>query len=393
MEDRILYLEGSSGISGDMTVGALLDLGADESHLRNELSKLPLSHYEIEVGRIKKNGIDSCAFRVAVAEEHQPHRSYGDIEQMIMESELEEKVKRLAVKIFYVLAKAEAKVHGVTTDTVHFHEVGAVDSIIDIVAAAICICDLGITQTAVGTLREGCGTTWCQHGEIPVPVPATAELIAQYGLPVSLTDTKGEMITPTGAAIAAALRSRELLPEEMVIRDIGIGAGTKEFPHANILRAMIVSEIRKPEDVWVLETNVDDCSGEQLGFLQEELLNLGVKDVVYLPVYMKKNRPAYLLQVLCQDEMAEAAEDMIFRESTSIGIRRYRAGRNVLERRMERIPTKYGEIRMKICYRSNHVYTYPEYEDIRRAATKEGIGYREVYEAAVREAGELFDRE
>ena len=345
-----------------------------------------------EIGRTKKNGIDSCAFRVHVWEEHQPHRSYGDIEQMIMESELEETVKSLAVKIFYVLAKAEAKVHGVTTETVHFHEVGAVDSIIDIVAAAVCIRDLGITQTAVGTLREGCGTTWCQHGEIPIPVPATAELLAQYGLPVALTDTEGEMITPTGAAIAAALRSRELLPQEMEIRNIGIGAGTKDFLHANILRAMIVSEIRKPEDVWVLETNVDDCSGEQLGFLQEELLKLGVKDVIYLPVYMKKNRPAYLLQVLCQDDMAEAAEDMIFRESTSIGIRRYRAGRNVLERKMERIPTKYGDIRMKICYRSNQVYTYPEYEDIKRAAQREGAGYREVYEAAVREAGELFDR-
>ncbi len=392
MEEKILYLEGASGISGDMTVGALLDLGADETHLRNELSKLPLSHYEIEIGRTKKNGIDSCAFRVHVWEEHQPHRSYGDIEQMIMESELEETVKSLAVKIFYVLAKAEAKVHGVTTETVHFHEVGAVDSIIDIVAAAVCIRDLGITQTAVGTLREGCGTTWCQHGEIPIPVPATAELLAQYGLPVALTDTEGEMITPTGAAIAAALRSRELLPQEMEIRNIGIGAGTKDFLHANILRAMIVSEIRKPEDVWVLETNVDDCSGEQLGFLQEELLKLGVKDVIYLPVYMKKNRPAYLLQVLCQDDMAEAAEDMIFRESTSIGIRRYRAGRNVLERKMERIPTKYGDIRMKICYRSNQVYTYPEYEDIKRAAQREGAGYREVYEAAVREAGELFDR-
>ena len=146
------------------------------------------------------------------------------------------------------------------------------------------------------------------------------------------------------------------------------------------------------DTICKLETNIDDCTGEMMGYVMELLFEAGARDVHYMPVFMKKNRPAYLLQVLCQEEMAEAAEDMIFRESTSIGIRRYRAGRNVLERRMERIPTKYGEIGMKICYRSNHVYTYPEYEDIRRAATKEGIGYREVYEAAVREAGELLDR-
>lgn len=389
MREEILYLEGSSGISGDMTVAALLDLGADESYLRSQVEKLPLEHYQIVTGKAVKNGIDSKTFDVQVEEEHQPHRTYRDIQNMIMGSAMDQPVKELAVKIFHILAQAEGKVHGAPADHVHFHEVGAVDSIIDIVGTAACICSLGIVETAVGTLREGSGTVQCQHGEMAVPVPAVAELVSAWGLCVSVTDTVGEMITPTGAAIAAGLRTREL-PDEMEIVKIGIGAGKKDFSHANILRAMLVREVKQESDVWVLESNVDDCTGEQLGFLQEQLFAAGVKDVVFLPAYMKKNRPGYVIQVICDDETVHKAEDLIFQESTTIGIRRYRYRRSVLERKMERIPTEYGDIRIKVCYKNHRVYAYPEYEDVKQAAQVRGESFRRVYQNALRKAGELF---
>lgn len=380
MNNNVLYLECGSGISGDMTVGALIDLGADPEYLKKEIAKLPIDNYEITVGRTKKCGIDSCAFRVEVQEEHQHHRTFGDIRKMIRESDLKEAVKDTAEKIFYVLAKAEAKVHGTTVEKVHFHEVGAVDSIVDIVGAAICIDELGITDVALGSMAEGSGTVMCQHGEMPVPVPAVAQLAAEHGLLLKRMKVEGEMITPTGAAIAAALRTRELTDEEFVVRKIGIGAGTKDFPHANILRAMLIEINRQPEDIWVLETNVDDCSGEQLGFLQDKLLKSGVRDVLFRTVYMKKNRPGYQIQVICDAGLIEQVEDQIFCETTSIGIRRYQVNRTVLERRMEKVPTPWGEAAVKVCGYGGKTLCYPEYESIRQLADESKESYRKVYQ-------------
>ncbi|NCC45062.1 MAG: nickel pincer cofactor biosynthesis protein LarC, partial [Clostridia bacterium] len=278
--NKILYLEGSSGISGDMTVSALLDLGASRQYLEEQLGKLPIHDYRLVIGRTEKCGIDACAFYVELDESKpQPLRDYRQIRDMIAQSGMDEKAKVLSLQIFQALAKAEAKVHGTTMENVHFHEVGAVDSIVDIVSAAVCLVDLGIEQTVVGTLMEGTGTTWCQHGRIPVPVPATAELIAEYGLDMKITDVAGEMITPTGAAIAAVIRNRQM-PERFRIEKIGIGSGEKDFKHANILRAMILVEDHE-NLVQVLETNVDDCTGEQLGYIQEVLLEAGALDAVY----------------------------------------------------------------------------------------------------------------
>lgn len=386
---RILYLEGSSGISGDMTVSALLDLGASREKLENELRKLPLEGYRLVIGRTQKNGIDACAFYVELDENvSQPLRDYRQIRELLMDSELEERVKLLSLQIFAVLAKAEAKVHGTDAEHVHFHEVGAVDSIVDIVAAAVCFTDLDIGRVAVGTLLEGKGTTWCQHGRIPVPVPATAELVREYGLPMKIEDVDGEMITPTGAAIAAVLRNCTL-PEQFVIERIGIGSGVKDFPHANILRAMILQEEdgdqarnQGEDQVMVLETNVDDCSGEILGYVQEILMKNGALDAVYRPILMKKSRPAYQLQVICGRENEEKIEEIIFRETTTIGIRKYPAQRKVLERRMETMDTPYGEIRVKVCRFKEEETAYPEYEDIKRCCERTGAAFREVYGAA-----------
>ena len=384
--NRILYLECNSGISGDMTVSALLDLGASRERLENELKKLPLTGYRTVIGKTQKNGIDACAFFVEIEEGvPQPMRDYRQIKELLLKSELEENTKKLALTIFTVLAKAEAKVHGTDMEHVHFHEVGAVDSIVDIVAAAVCFTDLGIEQVAVGTLTEGRGTTWCQHGRIPVPVPATAELIREYGLPMKIIDVDGEMITPTGAAIAAALRNCEL-PEKFLVEKIGIGSGEKDFPHANVLRAMILQEQKEADKedacdtVMVLETNVDDCSGELLGYVQEILLENGALDAVYRPILMKKSRPAYQLQVICKPEDKEKLEDIIFRETTTIGIRTYPARRRILERRMETIETPYGNIRAKICRLKGEDMIYPEYEDVKKCCRKTGKPFREVTE-------------
>lgn len=396
--NKILYLEGSSGISGDMTVSALLDLGASREKLENELKKLPLDGYRLVIGRTVKNGIDACAFYVELDESKpQPLRDFRQIRTLLLESELEEKVKELSLQIFFTLAKAEAKVHGTDPEHVHFHEVGAVDSIVDIVAAAVCYLDLGITKVAVGTLREGTGTTWCQHGRIPVPVPATAELVRAHGLSMKMTDVQGEMITPTGAAIAAVLRNT-LLPEAFSIEKTGIGSGEKDFPHANILRAMIIREDissgkidsieekqtctnNLQDQVMVLETNVDDCSGEILGYVQELLMAQGALDAIYRPVVMKKSRPAYQLQVICRKENQEKLEQIIFQETTTIGIRSYPANRKILERRIEEIETPYGKMKVKICRIDGEDRVYPEYEEVKRYCMESGVPMRDVYKS------------
>ena len=396
--NKILYLEGSSGISGDMTVSALLDLGASREKLENELKKLPLDGYRLVIGRTVKNGIDACAFYVELDESKpQPLRDFRQIRTLLLESELEEKVKELSLQIFFTLAKAEAKVHGTDPEHVHFHEVGAVDSIVDIVAAAVCYLDLGITKVAVGTLREGTGTTWCRHGRIPVPVPATAELVRAHGLSMKMTDVQGEMITPTGAAIAAVLRNT-LLPEAFSIEKTGIGSGEKDFPHANILRAMIIREDisfgkidsieekqtctnNLQDQVMVLETNVDDCSGEILGYVQELLMAQGALDAIYRPVVMKKSRPAYQLQVICRKENQEKLEQIIFQETTTIGIRSYPANRKILERRIEEIETPYGKMKVKICRIDGEDRVYPEYEEVKRYCMESGVPMRDVYKS------------
>ncbi|MDO4273260.1 MAG: nickel pincer cofactor biosynthesis protein LarC [Eubacteriales bacterium] len=430
-----LYLECYSGISGDMLVGALLDLGASFERLKGELGLLPLDGYELSFGYEQKCGVRSGAFRVLlkapedhvheghlhenhIHEDHthgdhdhgthvhkghnhgaHEHRHYSDIREMIEKSGISERVKEMSLEIFRVLAEAEAKVHGKTVDEVAFHEVGAVDSIVDIVGTAICLDDLGITKILVSPMYEGKGHTWCQHGKIPVPVPAVLELVQKFGLPLVISDAKGEMITPTGAAVVAALADLEDRPENYQICKVGIGCGEKDFPHANILRAMLMKPwgVRiprretqepgtyKPEihksggGVWILETNVDDSTGEQIGYAIERLLGAGAKDACAMPLYMKKHRPAYMLQVICSEEQIQEMEAVIFRETTSIGLRKYKAERAVLERRMEELDTPYGQVKIKCCTHGQAEYCYPEYESLKKIALEKNLPYAEVF--------------
>lgn len=319
-------------------------------------------------------------------------------------------MKGLARKMFRIVAEAESKAHGLPIEQVHFHEVGAIDSIVDIVSVAVCLDNLGIEEVIVSPLAEGSGYVKCQHGTLPVPVPATSNIAAAYGLKMRLTDNDGEMVTPTGAAIAAAVRTGETLPDSYRILKIGIGAGNKEFKRANILRAMLIqpesgqeasapanTQTAKKEDpaagcpserMTILETNIDDGSGEMLGLVMELLLEAGASDVWHTPIYMKKNRPAYMLSVLCREELREQLEDIIFSNTTTIGIRRFPAERTVLERRKITVDTPYGPAEVKVCSRGGRTFCYPEYESIRNICLEQGgrADFGTVYHAVVEAA-------
>lgn len=419
-----LYLECNTGISGDMSVAALLDLGADKDVLMKVLNSIPAKGFEIKISRVKKAGIDCCDFAVLLDKEHEnhdhdmeylygkaencgcghehvhsheenhehshshiqhhEHRGMKEIREILSACAMTERAKGIALKIFEVLAQAEAKAHGVSPDEVHFHEVGAIDSIVDIVAAAVCLDNLDITKVIVPKLCEGTGSVRCQHGILPVPVPAVANIIETHSLPVQFTDRQGELITPTGAAIVAAMEPSCSLPERFTIQKIGMGAGKRAYERPSILRAMLIEEKTGDKDtIYKLESNIDDCSGEALGYVMEELLNAGARDVHYIPVYMKKNRPAWMLNVICSKEDIEKLESIIFRETTTIGIRRVEMERTVLKREIKKVQTVYGEALVKVCIAGEQTRYYPEYESVVRICREKGLPYLEVYEKIV----------
>ena len=284
--------------------------------------------------------------------------------------------KETAARIFRILAAAEAKAHGVPEDQVHFHEVGAVDSIVDIVAAAVCLDDLDITDVVITKLNEGQGTIRCQHGILPVPVPAVMNIVQAHGLPLHITGIQGELVTPTGAAIAAAVRTGAKLPDVFTIKKTGMGAGKRNYEGPGMLRAMLIEEGGEDRDrIWKLETNIDDCTGESLGYTMERLMEAGARDVHYLPVYMKKNRPAYQLNVLCTEEDVERMEQIIFEETTTIGIRRVPMDRTILRRESLTVQTPLGEAKVKVCRYGGTERYFPEYDsvEIGRASCRERV--------------------
>lgn len=415
--NKTLYLECYSGISGDMTVGALLDLGADRKALEEQLKSLPVEGYEVVISRVKKSGLAACDFNVVLDAEHEnhdhdneylyghehgrhthehnhgeehghghTHRGLPEILKIIEDSKITEGAKRTASDIFRVLAEAEAKAHGLPLNEVHFHEVGAVDSIVDIAAVSICLDDLGITEVIVPELYEGRGVIRCQHGLIPVPVPATSNIAQMYGLTLHMTDTEAELVTPTGAAIVAAVRTSDRLPSRYKIRKTGLGAGKRDYGRTSILRAMLIEEEADTSDViYKLETNIDDCTGEALGYVMDKLLKAGARDVHYIPVYMKKNRPAYELNIICREEQIPKLEEIIFAETTTIGIRRVRMERTVLKREIQTVNTSFGEVRVKICDIKSGRRIYPEYESIASICRDTGLPYQEVFGRVCRE--------
>lgn len=454
--ENTLYLECYSGISGDMTVGALLDLGASQETLMQVLKSLPVKGFEIEIKRVKKSGIDACDFRVILDEMHEnhdhdmeylygkggdmvsikeeahshthalmqeedkmdghmhrdsknihnhthgdneqlytyphQHRGMKEIEEIIRQGQMTENARRLAIKIFEVLAQAEAEAHAVSLEEVHFHEVGAVDSIVDIIAVAVCLDNLNITNAIVTELWEGTGTVRCQHGILPVPVPAVANIVKDYSLNLHIMEAKGEFVTPTGAAIAATVKTSEKLPKEFKIQKIGIGAGKRNYEQPGILRAMLIekkevesdNETECKDHIYKLESNMDDCSGEALGYVMERLFEAGARDVHYIPVFMKKNRPAWQITVICEKDAVKMMEQIIFEETTTIGIRRIEMERTLLRREQIKVVTSYGEAEVKVCSIDGVKRFYPEYESVVRICKEKGLAYTEVYQAAVR---------
>ena len=434
---KILYLECNSGISGDMTVGALLDLGADRQVLENALESLGVDGYHLHFGRKVVCGLDAFDFDVHLeadgyghshahthrredayervdsyehsevhehchghkherSHEHEDghshshtHRNLHDIYHIIDHLDSNERVKEMARTMFRIVAEAESKAHGLPVEQVHFHEVGAIDSIVDIISAAVCIDNLGVDDVVVSALSEGHGHVHCQHGVLPVPVPATANIASSYGLKLHFTDNDGEMVTPTGAAIAAALRTKDRLPSSCRLLKVGMGAGNKVFKQANVLRAMLL-ETSQEEDrtMWVLETNLDDCTGEMLGLTMEMLLDAGAADVWYTPIHMKKNRPAYMLSVLCRESSIEAMEEIILTQTTTIGIRRYPTERTILDRSEIQVETSYGPADVKMCAYKGRKFFYPEYESIRRICMEQGADFQTAYHQVRRKAEE-----
>ena len=355
--DGTLYFECSSGISGDMAVAAMLDLGVDPEKVVRGVKGLGLKGYRISITDVEKSGIRAKDFAVVLDHDnhdHDPdylygkdhhaqdhcheHRTYPDMVEIFRKGDLSPRALGIAVRIATILAEAEAEAHGVPMNEVHFHEVGALDSIIDIAALAICIDELDVDDVCFSDLYEGTGMIRCQHGLIPVPAPAVANIARRHSLPLRITDSKGEYVTPTGAAFAAAVRTCDP-PGSFTIGSIGIGAGKRPSERTGIVRAMILKPKAESETVVKLECNVDDSTGEALGFAMERLFAAGAREVNYTPVFMKKNRPAWLLTVICKGSERRDLEDIIFRETTTIGIRRCTMERTKLDREIVTVST------------------------------------------------------
>ena len=421
---KTLYLECYSGISGDMTVAALLDLGADREVLKESLKSLPVGGFRTEITRVKKSGLDACDFSVILEQDNHDHdmeylhgseksytghhehshemnhehhhghthshehphehRGMKEITEIIQKSEMTARAKKMAMRVFGILAQAESKAHGVPVEEVHFHEVGAVDSIVDIAAIAICMVNLDISNVIVPVLYEGTGFIRCQHGQIPVPVPAVTHIAETHKLKLKITDIQGELVTPTGAAVVAAFRTSDRLPEDFTMLKTGIGAGKRQYRCPGILRAMLIREttdLQIKDIIWKLETDMDDCGGEMMGHVMNLLMTNGAREVHYTPIYTKKNRPAYTLTVICKESEREKLENLIFSETTTIGIRRVEMERTILQREIQKKDTPVGTTIVKACtLPDGNIRYYPEYENVAELAERNQLSFRETYD-------------
>ena len=492
---KTLYLETSSGISGDMFVAAMIDLGADPEALERALNSIPADGFMVEISSVKKSGIACCDFNVILDEAHENHdhdmaylygpapvssaapqeeahhchchedeeahhchedeeahhchcheeeeahychchedeeahhchssaapqeeahhchchedeeahhchchggeephhhhehhhhhhgRHLAEILDIIAATDMTDSAKALAGKMFRIVAEAESLAHHMPLEEVHFHEVGAIDSIVDIIAAAVTFDSLGITDVIIPCLTEGTGTVRCQHGVLPVPVPATMNIIEAYDMPLTIMKAKGEYVTPTGAAIAAAICTTHQLPKAFRIVRMGLGAGKRAYTErTNILRAYLIEGNAMEEgkdEIVKLETDIDDSTGEALGYTIDRLMQAGALDVHYSPVYMKKNRPAWELTVICRKSKMEALEDIIFKETTTIGIREFPSVmRSILRRNQKQVETPFGIAEVKEVALPGERRFYPEYESVKAIAEKEHLPFAEMY--------------
>ncbi len=387
---KCLYFDCFAGISGDMMLGALIDLGVPQKYLKTELAKLTVADYSLRVANTMRMGISArqVSVKPRSSKPHHKHRTFKDIEKIILKSSLSGAIKDRSIDIFTRIAKAEAQIHKKKVTEIHFHEVGALDSIIDIVGTAIGIDYLGIEQCAASAVPLGHGFVKCQHGTLPVPAPATLKLL--QGVPVHQSGIEAELVTPTGAAIlTSCVKDFGPLPP-MSIESIGYGAGTRELEAVPNLLRLILGESQGAtgkEYVCVLEANIDDMNPEWAGYLMEQLFAEGALDVVFIPVYMKKNRPAVLLQVICAEEKQSLLTGILFQESTTAGVRSYRTERVTLKRRTGKVKTKFGIVKVKILGEGQEERIVPEFEECRRIALKRKASLQEVYAAVINTVG------
>lgn len=384
---RAIYFDCFSGVSGDMTIGAQLDLGVDLASLKEQLSSLELGGYEISSRRVQRSGISATKFDVEVDLGAQPARSLTDIRSIILASKLSGLTKSRSIAVFERLADAEARVHGTTPDKVHFHEVGAVDSIVDTVGAMIGFELLRVGRFFCSPLRVGNGLVDTEHGRLPVPAPATAELLR--GAPVYAGEIEGEFVTPTGAAIVSTLCEEFGALPAMSITSVGYGAGSrdpKNFPNAlRLLLGETAETAIQSSDASavVVETNIDDMNPQVCGFVMEQAFALGALDVFMVPAQMKKDRPGILFTILCKPADAEMMIDLLLRETTTLGVRYYNTNRRVLARAVETVVTEYGPVRIKVALDgARTLHFHPEYEDCARLAIESKTPLIEVQAAA-----------
>ena len=386
---KTLYFDCSSGISGNMTLGALLEIVGDNNYLLEELKKLNVDGYRIEISNKVKNGITGKYVDVILEDdehehhqehEHQhAHRNLNDVNEIIDNSSIDDKSKELAKRIFLRVAKAESKVHNKPLEEVHFHEIGAIDSIVDILGTAILINKINPDKIMSSIVNDGYGFIECAHGTMSVPVPATSEIFASSNVKFRQIDDETELVPSTGAAIIAELAEEFTTLPAMVTEKIGWGAGYKDLKIPNILKVYYGEMEQQSENFVVMETNVDDCSGEVLAYTSEKLFENGALDVFYTPIFMKKGRPAYRLSVACRKEDMFKLQNIMFKETTTIGIRYRFESRTELGREMVEIDTKYGKLKAKKVTNDGETYVYPEYESLKEIAKKSNIPLKELY--------------
>ena len=432
---KYLYLDGSCGISGDMTVAALLGLGASREKMDAAIASLNLDGVHVHVENSKSYSIAGLSFAVHVHghdadhvhsheegyvehcetkddrrktkecheghHHHHEHRHLSEVYEILDRAAnagaVTPRALETAKKIFRIIAEAEAKAHGVPVEEVHFHEVGAVDSIVDILAVAVLADDLGIENCIVTGLNEGSGFVETQHGQLPIPVPAVAHIAEAAGIALHITETKGEMVTPTGAGIVAALRTSESLPASYKILKSGVGLGKRDFGRANFLRAQIIEDYANdkcgdatstttgctPADcnVFQIEANIDDSTPEELGYAMDKIFEAGARDVHFIPCYMKKNRMGTLLCALADSEHLAAVEKAIFLHTSTVGVRRFPVKRTCMARSIFEVETEFGKVRVKKSVLGDIEKIKPEFDDMKACADKAGVPIREIQKA------------
>jgi uncharacterized protein (TIGR00299 family) protein len=390
---KIAYFDCFSGASGDMILGSMLDAGLPLTVLKTELAKLGLSHYDVQVAKVVKKGLSGSQALVMIEQDHHHHRNLGDISEIIEKSSLDTDIKRNSIRIFTRLAEAEAKVHDTTVESIHFHEVGAMDAIIDVVGAVIGLKALGIDKVFCSPLHVGTGTLLCAHGELPVPAPATAELLK--GKPIYATGVQGELVTPTGAAILTTLAEGFGPMPTMTVERIGHGAGTADRSISNLLRffagtTALTDASYQMEQSVVIETTIDDMNPQIYDYLIEKILQMGAQDIFFQTVQMKKNRTGILLSILCRPEMVSSFADFLFKETTTIGLRWRIDNRIMAQRKTNVISTRSGDIRCKVAMVNQEIVNItPEYDDCKRIAEVHHIPLKTVMEEARAKAFEI----